>query len=89
MAQTRVVAVRVGFPGTAEHHITDFKLDTSKELSKSEMIYYVQMTPKTYYSYADGKLAYLEVAKTADGVPYVRTHSDSTPDNNLLNLPRF
>ncbi|WP_339166129.1 DUF3892 domain-containing protein [Paenibacillus sp. FSL R5-0341] len=89
MAESQVVAVRVSPPGTAEHHITDFRLDTGIEMPKLSMIVYIQMNSKAFYTYADNQKAYLEVARTPDGVPYVRSESDSTINNNLLHLPRF
>ncbi|WP_315373182.1 DUF3892 domain-containing protein [Paenibacillus xylanexedens] len=89
MDANRVIAVRVGPPETAEHHITHFKMESRAEMTQYEMIVYVQATPKTYYTYAGEKKTYLEIGRTVERVPYVRTHSDSTPDNNLLNLPRF
>ncbi|WP_405154785.1 DUF3892 domain-containing protein [Paenibacillus sp. FSL K6-0108] len=89
MEGSRIIAVRVAYPGTAEQHITDFKMETGNEINKPGMVLYVQMNPNTYYTYEAGKKAFLEVARTQDGVPYVRTNPDSTIANNLLNLPRF
>lgn len=89
MKEKQVVAVRVGEPGTAEHHITDFRFDTGEEMPTYSVILHIQMNAKAFYTYADNKKAYLIVARTPDGTAYVRSESDSTVNNNLLNLPKF
>ncbi|MGR6764450.1 DUF3892 domain-containing protein [Paenibacillus sp. T2-29] len=89
MEESRIIAVRVEHPGTHEQHIVRFKLESGTEMDKDTMIAFLQFNPDTFYTYVVGKKAYVTVALTEAGSPYVKTKADDTTANNLLSLPRF
>ncbi|MFB5761024.1 DUF3892 domain-containing protein [Paenibacillus medicaginis] len=87
--ESKIIAVRVEHPGTHERHIVRFRLESGSEMEKEAMVAFLLFNPNTFYTYADGKKAYVMVAFTEAGKPYVKTKADDTTANNLLSLPRF
>jgi hypothetical protein len=73
-------------------HIGAVKLSDGTVETRQQVIYYIEQSKWTYYTYRPG---YPNAKVVVAGCPkcgagdYITTEPDWTPENNLLSLPRF
>lgn len=77
------------FIGGLHYHIDAICLEDRRRLSKDVAIRNIRFRTETYYTFADGQRAEVEVSTQCSQCysEYLRTNRDSTTKNNLVELP--
>lgn len=75
--------------GGAHRHIAALCLADGGRVPKAIAISQINAGRESYYTYADGRQAWVRVASRCDrcAAEYLRTDADTTTRNNLLELP--
>lgn len=93
MALQQITEVRTEKPHDGRYeHITYVELASGTRLARATVIANIRsVSGDRYYTYAGGKTADVIVHRCprCDEGDYITTAPDTTPDNNLLLLPRF
>ncbi len=91
MAAYRVTGTGKGDEITGGHHrhITKLCLEGGRQVAKANAISNIEYGVETYYTYADGQRANVEVVQRCARcyAKYLRTDRDTTTKDNLLSLP--
>jgi hypothetical protein len=75
--------------GGSHRHIAALCLEDRRRVAKAAAIANIKAGRESYYTYAGGQRAEVEVASrcTRCASEYLRTNRDTTTKNNLLELP--
>lgn len=75
--------------GGNHKHIDALCLESGRRVPKESAIRNIRLGLESYYTYADGLRAEVEVASRCDrcSTAYLKTDRDTTTKNNLLSLP--
>lgn len=65
------------------------KLKNGETLSVQEVIFAISAGQSFFYTTTCNSRAYVEVVTPLIGKQYIRTKSNTTTSDNLLNLPKF
>jgi hypothetical protein len=91
VAQHRVerTAKETAWEGGGHRHIASLCLSDGARVTKSQAIADINSGRETYYTYAEGQVARVEVVDRCAQCrsQYLRTDRDTTTHNNLLELP--
>lgn len=91
MAQQRVdrTSKESVWLGGQHPHIAALCLEDRRRVPKEQAIANVRAGRETYYTYAAGQVAIVEVVNSCSRCysSYLRTNRDTTTKNNLLELP--
>ena len=77
------------FVGGLHYHIDAICLEDRRRIPKAVAIRNIRFRTETYYTFADGQRAEVEVSSQCSLCysEYLRTNRDSITKNNLLELP--
>jgi hypothetical protein len=91
LAAYRVTGTGKGdeWTGGRHRHITTLCLEDRRQVPKATAIAYIESKFETYYTFADGQRANVEVVQRCSRcyAKYLRTDRDTTVKDNLLELP--
>jgi hypothetical protein len=91
MASYRVdrTAKESTYTGGEHRHIAALCLADGRRVPKATAIYNIEHSVESYYTFAGGERAEVEVVARCSSClqPYLRTDKDTTTKNNLLSLP--
>lgn len=91
MAAYRVTGTEKGdeWTGGRHRHITTLCLEDRRRVPKATAISNIELGLESYYTFADGQRANVEVVQRCSHcyAKYLRTDRDTTTKDNLLSLP--
>jgi hypothetical protein len=77
-------------PGAMHDHIARVQLlNQARDYSRAEIIYAIRAGDVFYTHAIPPALVYVHACPYCYASDYITTHPDSTPTNNLLDLPKY
>ncbi len=88
-SEKEIIGIRLCNDGTTCQQITEIKVESSSLIGRREECLPIKDAIKQIEENETEFFTFNKVAEKCIGKKYLRTESNNTKDDNLLNLPRF